>query len=119
MIDENTARRFIACGWIVATVLGFLTAVGALLGAFGLNPYNLIDAAIFFGLAFGVYRSSRVCAIALLLYHILNQALRLSVTHGIEPAGAAIAILIASAYILAIIGTFAAHSAPSKNTAAP
>jgi hypothetical protein len=42
-------------------------------GKFGLNLFNLLDVGLFFGLAYGIYRNSRTCAIVLLVYHLGNR----------------------------------------------
>ena len=103
------ARRLIACGWIVGLVLGGLTIIGALFNLGGLNIYNLIDAAIILGLAYGTYRGSRICAGLALLYFAINQMARLRMAHapGMSARVTVTIAVLGGAYLAGVIGTFA------------
>jgi hypothetical protein len=75
--DPDTQIR---AGWITAVVVGSITALFALLGTLGrgfltgmVGPSEFWDAALLFGLAYGVYRRSRVAAVALLAYWIAGR----------------------------------------------
>ena len=70
VIDETMAERMVACGWIAAAIAGLATLVFSLTSSYGLTHYNLVDAALLFGLAYGIYRRSRICAVLALAYHI-------------------------------------------------
>ncbi len=111
-MDEKMARRLIACAWIVGTILGGLTIIGALFNLGGLNTYNLVDAAIILGVAYGTYRGSRICAGLGLLYYAFNQMARLRMAHAPEMNIGVITIvtLFCAAYIAGLVGTFALHS---------
>ena len=67
------AERMVACGWIAAAIAALTTLTFSLTSSFGLTHYNLVDAALLFGLAYGIYRRSRTCAVLALAYHILNR----------------------------------------------
>jgi hypothetical protein len=108
MINEKMANGFIAAGWGAATIAGALTGFGAVLKMGGLNYFNLIDAGIYFGLAFGIFRKSRVCAGLLLLYYLINQYTRVAIQHfPISISGLIVTAIFTAAYLLSIIGTIA------------
>ncbi len=97
-------------GWGAATIAGVLTAVGAIFKLGGLNSFNLIDMGIYFGLAFGVYRKSRICAGLLLFYYLINQYKRVAVQHfPISISRIILTALFVSAYLLATVGTLEWH----------
>src|SRR5260370_25104525 len=88
MIDEKLTRIFIACGWIAAVIAGFFTTLCVMTGCFGLNKYNIVDMALLFGLAYGVYRRSRTCAVLLLAYDVASQAMLFRLGH--QPSAVAL-----------------------------
>ena len=53
-------------------IIGILAAVGVVVAP-GFDASILLDAAILAGLAYGVWRHSRVCALLLLIYAIANE----------------------------------------------
>jgi hypothetical protein len=112
MIDEKLTRIFITCGWIAAVIAGFFTTFCVITGC--LNKYYIVDMALLFGLAYGVYRRSRTCAVLLLAYAIASQAMFFS--RGRQPS--AIALVSAgtffTAYALGVIGTFVSHAHAAK-----
>jgi hypothetical protein len=111
MIGERTAFWFITIGWITAAISGLLTAFLAWKSAASLGPANFVDAALLLGLAYGIFRKSRVCAILALIYYLINQAARVRLLHGaIAPGDLLIgATIFISLYAIGIIGTFAWH----------
>ena len=114
MIDEKLTRIFIACGWVAAVIAGFFTTLCVMTGCFGLNKYYIVDIALLFGLAYGVYRRSRTCAVLLLAYAIASQAMFFS--RGRQPSAIALvsAGIFFSAYALGVIGTFVSHAHAAK-----
>ena len=72
-------RKHVTRAWMAATISAGLTLVVSIAGALGIitlpgyDAWNLIDAAILGGLAYGVWRRSRVCAVLLLLYGVANM----------------------------------------------
>jgi hypothetical protein len=126
-MSDDVVKAFIACGWIAAGI----ASLGNLLVATrtgGLNFPNLILTLVFFGIAYGIYRRSRAAAVTMLIifgamrlrFHGLAE--HLAPTHG----GAAFmnsfwvsTMIFMSAYLLAVIGTFAWHArqyAPARNS---
>ena len=111
IIDDATAARFVKCGWIAAAFAGALTAVCSFLRIYGLNGYNFLDAALLLGMAYGIYRGSRVCAIIALAYDLLSQAFLLMIhARGLNFIGLFSTIAFIVLYTLGVIGTFAMHS---------
>jgi serine/threonine-protein kinase len=66
---------------MAATISAGMTSLFSLLAAAGVitvegvDPWNLIDAALLAGLAYGVWRRSRVCAALLLVYGVASEVL--------------------------------------------
>ena len=104
------AERLVACGWIAAAVAGLITMVFSLVGGLGLTPLNLIDAALLLGLAYGIYRRSRACAVLVLVYHVGNRAFVYSHAQHVPAAIVAGDLVFGALFVLGIIGTFAHHA---------
>jgi serine/threonine-protein kinase len=66
---------------MAATISAGMTSLFSLLAAAGVitvegvDAWNLIDAALLAGLAYGVWRRSRVCAALLLVYGVASEVL--------------------------------------------
>ena len=75
---QELREKHIARAYVAACISAGLTLVFGLLAltgtyaAPGFDAWILLDAAILGGLAFGVARRSRVCAVVLVAYGILN-----------------------------------------------
>jgi hypothetical protein len=112
MIDEKLTRIFVTCGWVAAVIAGFLTTFSVMTGC--LNKYYIVDMALLFGLAYGVYRRSRTCAVLLLAYAVASQAMFFS--RGRQPSAVAMisAGIFFTAYALGVIGTFVSHAHAAK-----
>ena len=119
MVDEVAANRFILVASITAVIGGILTTAMSFLGTFRFNVFNLIDAAILFGLAFGVYRKSRTCAIILLVYHLGTRFDMYQRTGNLSAAFGLVAIGVTAIYFLAILGTFAFHAIRMEQSSTP
>jgi hypothetical protein len=72
-------EKHVGRAWTAATIQAGLTLILGLLAAFGVfsapgfDAWIIVDAAILGGLAYGVWRRSRVCALLLLLYSVANE----------------------------------------------
>lgn len=114
MIGKNMARWFIACGCFAA-IIGALGTIAFAMSVGGLSPFNLGIAAVMLGLAYGIFRASRLSAIfALFIYlaeriNLYNSAAALQSTGGGDVlAGFWMSVSLFSAlYLLGVIGTFA------------
>jgi hypothetical protein len=109
VIDDTMAERMVVGGWLAAAIAGLTTLVFALASSFGLNHYNLVDAALLLGLAYGISRRSRTCAVLALAYHILNRAMLYS-ARDVPPITTVITLIFAALYVLGVIGTFVHHA---------
>ena len=103
------AERMVACGWIAGAIAGLATLIFSLTSSYGLTHYNLVDAALLFGLAYGIYRRSRICAVLALAYHILNR-LMIFYGHDVPPIAIVLTLMFAGLYVLGVIGTFVHHA---------
>ena len=109
MIDDTMAERMVACGWIAGAIAGLATLIFSLTSSYGLTHYNLVDAALLFGLAYGIYRHSRICAVLALAYHILNRLMIFS-GQNVPPIAIVLTLMFAALYVLGVIGTFVHHA---------
>lgn len=74
------AQKQIKNAWIAGVISGMMTvvlAVAAMAGHsfLGFKSFYIIEALIAFGLSYGVYRKSRVCAIIMMSYYVAGKAL--------------------------------------------
>jgi hypothetical protein len=106
MIEEKTARGFIVCGWVAAIFSGVITVFVSILGAKGVGLFNLVDAAIFFGLAFGIYRGNRIATVVALVWWLVERLFTYQLTGSLSVAFNPIILILTGAYILAVIGNF-------------
>lgn len=110
MIDEKTANVFIWCAVVGAVLGGLATLFAIFTGRFGINLWNLLDVAAFFGLAFGIFKKSRTCAIIMFIYHIANRVDMWMRTRDIMMSLGLIPLIFITTFFLGILGTFAYHS---------
>lgn len=84
LTQQERVDRAIKRAWIAALVCGGITlvvgliAIGGMQLVPGFNGWVLLDSAILFGLAFGVYKRSRICAILLVAYGAFNEVYMIS-----------------------------------------
>jgi len=123
IINKKVADIFVWCAVIVAVLGGLATLMlivfrqSASLAQYGFTLWNLLDVALFWGLAFGVYKRSRTCAIILLIYNLMNRVDMWQRTHNIGVTIGGLALISLSLYFLGVLGTFAYHSIKSENNA--
>ena len=111
MIDDAMAAHFILLASIAAIISGFFAITVNLFGTYTLNPLSVMDGAILFGLAFGVYtKKSRTCAIILLACHLGARFYMYQRTGSLYAAFGLVPISIAWIYFLGILGTLAVHA---------
>ena len=109
MIDDTLAQRMVVCGWIAAAAAGaVMLALGATVGFRGLAYF--VAAAVLFALAYGIYRRSRVCAVLVLLNHLLGVAGILLHAGTVQPVEIAATLVLGVLYVLGMIGTFVYHA---------
>ncbi|MDZ4344861.1 MAG: hypothetical protein U1E51_20765 [Candidatus Binatia bacterium] len=121
-MDEKKARRAIRNAWIAATVSGIFTVIVALIAVTSdRNPFDdwvtgweLLSAGATFGLAYGIYRKSRACAVVVLLWYVAQQLLYAIETG--RKTGFGLALVFIYFYVQGVRGTFAYQK---LNTARP
>ena len=118
MIDEKVSHHFIIVACCLAIVSGLLILVMTFAGAFKFTPFNIIDASFVFGMAYGVYRKSRTCAILLFIYYVGCRFDMYQRTGNPSNAVGLLAIAFTVAFFLGILGTFAVHSIEEEKKAA-
>ena len=116
MIDAKVAKNFVVIAYVAAVACGSLTLIAVFTGLYGLNNWNLLDVALWYGLAYGVYRRSRTCAIIVFAYHLVNRVDMWNRTHEISTALGISAIALIVIFFLGILGTFAYHAIRAEGT---
>jgi len=111
-VNMEKATSAIKNAWIAGAISGVLTMIVALIGAFGYDLWNLIDAFLILGLSFGIYKKNRACAVILFVYWIGGKILQI-VELGVQgQVGSSIgtlpiAIIFGYYFFQGIRGTFA------------
>lgn len=98
--------------WIAGVISGAITLGVTLLAIFGksilgFGPWELLDVALVFGLAFGIYKKSRTCAVLMLVYFIAAKILIMMETGKLH--GSIMSLVFIYFYWQGISGTFAYH----------
>jgi hypothetical protein len=105
--------RKIRLGWMAALISAAFILFFVLVSIFGPNVFDysfidLLDVGLMFGLAYGIYRKSRICAVVTLLYLVYSKVFLIMA--GARPASAITGgIIFGYFYVQAIAGTFAYH----------
>ncbi len=111
----------IRTAWIAGIVCGIATLIVSVMSAMGtyiagFSAWNLIDAILVFGLTFGIYRKSRVCAVIMFAYYVINEMSMWAELDIIGIlAGLPVATLIGYCFFQGVRGTFAYHRMVKPN----
>jgi hypothetical protein len=102
----------IKSAWVAGCISGSVTLIVTLLAISGTSILNysaweLFDVALIFGLAFGIYKKSRACAVLMLIYFIASKIL-IAIETGKAP-GIVLALIFVYYYWQGVAGTFAYH----------
>jgi hypothetical protein len=103
----NSIRTAVIAGGISGTI----TLILSLIGWGGFNLYNLLDVGLIYGLSFGIYRKSRICAVILFIYFIASKIVVFVETQNFS--GFPIALIFAYCFYRGIWGTFKFHKLKS------
>ena len=108
----NDARRKIKTAWVAGIVSGVITLAVTLLSMsgtrlFGFNAWSFLDVVLIFGLTFGIYRKSRVCAVVMLVYFVLSKIYLWTITPSF--IGLLVSLIFLFCYVQGVIGTFRYH----------
>lgn len=110
-VPADVAKK-IKSAWIAACVSGGFTLLFSGLAVagmpmMGMDAWSFADAAVILGLAFGIYRKSRACAVLMLLYFIAGKIIMMVETG--KPSGLLLSLVFAYYFWQGIVGTFAFH----------
>jgi len=111
-MDIEKAEKAIKGAWIAGVISGSITLLVAVLALVGVRIFNFsawtfIDVALVFGLAYGIYRKNRVCAVIMFVYFVISKIYMMFTVGGL--AGLPLAILFSYFFFQGIRGTFAYH----------
>lgn len=120
-VPEEILKK-IKASWIAALVSGGITLVITLIAmsgtpVLGFSAWELIDVALIFGLAFGIYKKSRACAVIMLIYFIIAKVILIFATGNVTGIPLAIAFLYC--FWQGVDGTFAYHKLKKKQQFVP
>ena len=112
-MDPDVEKR-IKNAVIAACISGGMTALFTLIALAGVNPVGLdawafIDVALIFGLAYGIHRKSRTCAVTLLVYFVASKIYMMSQMG--SPTGLPLALVFIYYYFMGVQATFKYHGA--------
>ena len=115
-VPEEILKK-IKHAWVAAVISGCITLVATLVAMsgtdiLGFSAWELIDVALIFGLAFGIYRKSRACAVIMFVYFIASKILIMMETG--RATGIFMAIIFGYYFWQGIAGTFAYHKADRR-----
>ena len=112
LVIPDEVLKKIKHAWVAATISGGFTLVLTLLAMYGnsilgFSAWELIDVALIFVLAFGIYKKSRTCAVLMLVYFILAKILIMYETG--KPTGIIMSIVFIYYFSMGVSGTFDYH----------
>jgi hypothetical protein len=110
VIDDTMAERMVACGWIAASAAGVFMIALAFMAGFRIGWLYIAGAAVLLVLAYGVYRRSRICAVLVLVNHVLGFAGLFNSVSDVPPTELAVTLVLGILYVLGVIGTFVHHA---------
>ncbi len=111
-VPEDILKK-IRTGWIAAVISGLMTLVVTAIAMsgtqiMGFSAWELLDVALIFGLAFGIYKKSRTCAVSMLLYFAMSKIIQVVQTG--KSDGLVLGIIFMICFWQAVVGTFAYHT---------
>ena len=111
-VVPESVLRDIRNGWIAAVISGAITLIFTAVAmsetaVYSFSAWELIDVALVFGLAYGIYRRSRVCAVLLLLYFV--QAKVYLLVAGAPASSIPMALIFIYFFARAVLGTLRYH----------
>src|SRR3989338_5453613 len=80
-MDDEMIRDINWLAFWGAIFSGCITTIYSLIGFQGLSSLNLLDAAITFGMAYGIRRKNRVCALIYFIFYIIGHLYLLRKVH--------------------------------------
>lgn len=117
-MNEQKAEQAIKSAWVFGLISGTLTLIITLASMsgiinFGFDIFSLFDVLAVWGLTFGVYKKSRVCAILLFTFFVISKIIMMIETG--KPGGVASIIIFGTVFFQGIRGTFYYHKNKNVN----
>ena len=114
----NDILKKIKGAWIAAVISGSMTLLVTLIAIFGTSMFGfsawmLIDVVLIFGLAFGIYKKNRICAVVMLVYFVLSKILLISESG--QTSGLFVSIIFLYFFWQGVSGTFAYHKLTNRS----
>jgi hypothetical protein len=81
----------------------------------GFSAWQLVDVGLIFGLAFGIYKRSRACAVVMLTYFVISKIILMAEAG--KPSGVVLSIIFTYYFWQGVSGTFACHKLRNRNPA--
>ena len=103
----------IKAAWIAAACSGTLTLIVVIISivtsekVMNLGLWNLVDVVMIYGLAFGIYKKSRTCAVIMLVYFAASKIFQ--VVESGQANGVVMGILFTILFVQGVMGTFKYH----------
>ena len=109
-MDVRAEAWAVRAALVVAAMAAAATAAAAVSRSAGLTLWSLIDVPIICGIAYGVYRRSRIASGAMLIYHIWNRVFFFEQTGDLAGAFGLFPIVYAFVYLTAFLAAFSHHA---------
>lgn len=107
--------KYIKYAWITTAVSAVLTVIVSFLSTYsadikygyGINLWALIDAALVAGLAYGIYRKNRYCALSMFIYFTVSKLALFSTGN---MAGLSVSLLFIMIFFRGMVATFRVYN---------
>ena len=111
MVPEEVLKK-IRNAWVAAIVSAVITLLITLIAmsgteVMGFSAWQMMDVALVLGLAFGIYKKSRTCAVLTFVYFIASKIMLMAESGA--PNGIFLAIVFGYLYWQGVSGTFSYH----------
>lgn len=118
-IPADIAKK-IKGAWVAGCISGVMTLALTLFvmagnAALGFSVWSLLDVVMIFGLAFGIYKKSRICAVVMLLYFVVSKVVLMMESPA--ASGLLVSLVFLYYYAQGVAGTFAFHRFKARQAA--
>jgi serine/threonine-protein kinase len=118
-VPEEILKK-IKNAWVAALVSATFTLVLTLIAisgtsVLGFSAWEFLDVGLILGLALGIYKKSRTCAVLMLVYFVISKII-LMVEAG-KPNGIILGLVFIYYYWQGVVGTFAYHKIKNSKLA--
>ena len=113
------AKQGVWAAGFVAVVTSLVAAYAGATGnaVMGIDAWAFLDAAIFAGIAIGIYRMSRIASVVGLVLYIAERLFMMATSQG--AGGIVVVIFLTIAFLNSVRGTFAFHKMAPQAPAVP